>query len=200
MTDTNQVKIQFQIDPKEQREFRTEALWAERVGDGRFRILNSPFFLFGISAEDIVEAKEAEDGFKFQSIISRGGHSTYRVFIQGGRTISAPDFQAYWKPISQLGATFENANDHFVSVDIPPGKDVAAIYKLMQKGEQEGVWTFEEVTTRVRSARVRWLIACGLKLALSMPHCGRVPADYILRWPRSRPRAEHRPAGACPCR
>jgi hypothetical protein len=144
MNSHKQVKVRFQVDSDHQQGVKTETLWAEKVGPGRFRILNSPFFLFGISAEDIVEAEEAEDGLKFRNIVSRGGHSTYRIFIQDGRTISDPGFQAHWEPISLLGATFENANDHFVSVDIPPGKDVAAIYKLMEKGEQDGIWDFEE--------------------------------------------------------
>jgi Domain of unknown function (DUF4265) len=145
MSSTNQVKVQFHVDPNDQRGVKTESLWAERVGFGRFRILNSPFFLFGISADDVVEAEEADDGLRFQSVVSRGGHSTYRIFLQGGRTIKDADFRIYWEPISKLGATFENADDHFVALDIPPGKDVAAIYELLDRGEQDGVWAFEEV-------------------------------------------------------
>ena len=32
-------------------------MWAERVGPDEFRILNSPFFVFGVSAEEIVKAR-----------------------------------------------------------------------------------------------------------------------------------------------
>jgi hypothetical protein len=32
-----------------------------------------------------------------------------------------------------------------VAVDIPTGRDVAAIYELLAKGETDGIWTFEEV-------------------------------------------------------
>ena len=145
MNPINQVKVQFRVDPSDQRGVETESLWAEGAGDGRFRILNSPFFLFGVSADDVVEAKEVGGVLMFQGVISRGGHSTYRLFLQGGRTINGADFLGGWEPISLLGATFENANNHFVAVDIPPGRDVAAIYKLLDKGEQDGIWAFEEV-------------------------------------------------------
>jgi hypothetical protein len=145
MSSTNQVKVRFHVDPNDQRGVKTESLWAEKVGSGRFRILNSPFFLFGISADDVVEAKETDGGLMFQRVDSRGGHSTYRIFLQGGRTIKDADFRTYWGPISKLGATFENADDHFVAVDIPPGRDVAAIYELLDRGEQDGIWAFEEV-------------------------------------------------------
>jgi hypothetical protein len=145
MSPGNKVKVQFRVDPNDQRGFRTERLWAEMVGPGRFRILNSPFFLFGISAEDVVEAEETNNGLEFRTVVSRGGHSTYRIFLQDGRTTKCPDFRISWKPISELGATFENANDHSVTVDISPGRNVAAIYELMAKGEQDGIWAFEEV-------------------------------------------------------
>jgi len=145
MNSANKIKVQFSVDPNDQRGVKTESLWAERVGPGRFRILNSPFFLFGISADDVVEAKEVDGDLRFQRVVSRGGHSTYRIFLQHDRTIKDADFTTYWEPISGLGATFENADDHFVAVDIPPGKEVAAIYELLDKGEQDGIWAFEEV-------------------------------------------------------
>ncbi|HEX7284801.1 MAG TPA: DUF4265 domain-containing protein [Candidatus Angelobacter sp.] len=144
MSRSNQVKVQFKLHPNDQQGFQTESLWAENVGRGRFRILNSPFFVFGISCDDVVEAKEAAVGLLFQSVVSRGGHSTYRIFLQDDRTIRDADFRIYWEPISALGATFENADDYFVAVDIPPGKDLGAIHELLEKGEEDGVWAFEE--------------------------------------------------------
>jgi Domain of unknown function (DUF4265) len=140
----NQVKVQFSLGPYEHKGIKTETVWAEEITPGKFRILNSPFFVFGISAADIVSAEKCDQVFEFKEVISRGGHSTYRLFLQGGRTINSPDFQLRWKALSELGATFENADDHFVSIDIPPERDIAEIYKLMENGEEEGIWVFEE--------------------------------------------------------
>ena len=101
--------------------------------------------MFGISADDVVAAEEEDTkGLVFQGVIARGGHSTYRIFLQGGRSIKEPDFRIYWEPIAAQGATFENADDYFVAVDIPAGKDVSEIYKFLEKGEQDGVWSFDE--------------------------------------------------------
>ena len=72
------------------------------------------------------------------------GHSTYRVFIQGGRTIHDAEFQALWAEFQSLGCTFENANDKFVSIDVPPGVDVTLVYTILKRGEASGVWAFEE--------------------------------------------------------
>jgi hypothetical protein len=81
---------------------------------------------------------------EFQEVLTRGGHSTYRIFLQGGKAIQEDDFQRYWEPISALGATLENANNHFAAVDIPHGKNVAEIYRLLEAGEDAGIWAFEE--------------------------------------------------------
>ena len=144
MKAADQVKVEFRLDPKDQQGFETESLWVEALGLNRFRIVSSPFFVFGVSADDVVAAEEIQGVQRFQNVVSRGGHSTYRIFLQGGRTIKDADFQTYWTPISALGSTFENANDHFVAVDIPRGSGVGAIYKLLEKGEQDGIWVFEE--------------------------------------------------------
>ena len=138
------VKIGFGLNPDDQQPYSTESVWAERVGPDEFRILNSPFFIFGVSAEDIVKAKPDNGGYKFDHVARKGGHSTYRVFLQGGRTLDGEDFRSRWTPIQALGATFENANDRLLSVDVAPGVDIAKVYDLLKQGEADGVWAFEE--------------------------------------------------------
>lgn len=141
---STEAKVQFHLDPEKHNGIKTESLWAEQVAPDQFRILNSPFFVFGVSADDIVSAIEKDHVLEFQNVIARGGHSTYRLFLQGGRTISSPDFQAYWEPISRQGATFENADNHFIAIDITPEQNIVEIYKLLEKGELDGIWAFEE--------------------------------------------------------
>jgi len=93
------------------------------------------------------------DTRKFDSVARKGGHSTYRLFLQGDRTIHDEQFRSLWGTIQELRATFENANDHFVSVDIPPSADVAKVYELLQQGEKQGVWAFEEANYEGKSAQ-----------------------------------------------
>jgi hypothetical protein len=53
---TSRTKVVFDLERGET-PYETERVWAERISDNRFRILNSPFFVFGISFEDEVEAE-----------------------------------------------------------------------------------------------------------------------------------------------
>jgi hypothetical protein len=139
-----QVKIVFQLQPDDRQGFETEKVWAEPVAPNEFRLLNSPFFVFGVSADDVVEAGLQQGTYEFERVVRKGGHSTYRIFLQAGRIIGDESFQLLWNGIRQLGATFENANDHLLSVDVPPHVDVVGVYALLKKGEADGVWAFEE--------------------------------------------------------
>jgi len=137
-------KVRFHLNPEDEQEFETESLWAEPVAPGQFRIGNCPFFVFGVSLDDIVQARETENGLEFEQVIARSGHSTYRVYLQGGLTLLDPEFKECWERIERLGAFFESANDRLAAIDIPPGKDSAAIYRLLEEGADLGIWAFEE--------------------------------------------------------
>lgn len=138
------VKIVFQLNPEDQQGYETEEVWAERVAANEFRVLNSPFFVYGISADDVVRAKPCGLAFEFDQVVLKGGHSTYRVFLQSGRTIHDESFRTCWASVAQMGGTFENANDRLISVDVPPTANIANVYKCLKRGEDDGVWEFEE--------------------------------------------------------
>jgi uncharacterized protein DUF4265 len=149
------VKIVFQLDPNEQQGYETEKMWAERTGPNEFRILNSPFFVFGVSAEDVVRAAELEEGvYEFQRVVEKGGHSTYRIFLQAETTIDDEAFLVRWARIQALGATYENGNGRFVSVNVRPNSDVRKICGLLEQGESDGVWAFEEANYEGAAGRV----------------------------------------------
>jgi hypothetical protein len=143
-TVNERVKVTFQLNPEDQQGFETEGLWAERTGPNEFRILNSPFFVFGISAEDTVKAELHDGTYKFDRVVRKGGHSTYRIFLQAGRTIHDEAFRERWNAIQALGGRFENANNRLLSVDLAPNVNVVKVYELLKQGESEGVWAFEE--------------------------------------------------------
>jgi hypothetical protein len=59
---------------------------------------------------------------------------------------SKDEFQAYWDPIEALGCSYESSMNPEVefAVDVPPEVDVHAVFSLLQRGEQEGIWEFGE--------------------------------------------------------
>ena len=140
---SERAKVVFPLK-RDESGYETESVWAERLSETHFRILNSPFFVFGVSYEDVVEAEPEGEIFRFVRVLQRSGRSTYRLILQGGRTVEGADFVERCRPFHDCGCTYENANDKCIAIDIPPNADVPFLYRLLQDGEDEGVWVFDE--------------------------------------------------------
>lgn len=80
--------------------------------------------------------------FVFVEVVSRGGHSTYRIFVE--EETDEARFNEHRQPLEALGCTFERGDEKFLAVDVPKDADIYAAYELLERGEDEGVWAFEE--------------------------------------------------------
>jgi hypothetical protein len=134
------MKIAFRLE-----DGSVENMHADPLPDGTFRLDNSPFHSYGISLGDEF-AVEVEEGRPFFSKVTRrSGHSTYRVKLPPGKLHS--HFLELWAPFKAVGCTFEGSGTdvrRLYSIDIPPGADVHALYRLLEAGEHAGDWEFEE--------------------------------------------------------
>ena len=124
----------------------TESVWAEPLGDDRYRIRNSPFYAYGFSFLDVVHAHLGSDEASFPIVteaIVRSGHSTYRLALRAA-VHHNEQFQRAWAPLQAAGCTFEASGDRLLAVDVPPGADIFTVYRLLEEGENAGVWDFQE--------------------------------------------------------
>lgn len=136
------VKIVFELP--EGSPYGAESLWAEKVAEGRYRLDNSPFYVYGYSLKDVVAAIEEEGALVVKGSCLRGGHSTYRVFLAEGLTVESPEYETYWRRLKRLGCTYEGANKRLLALDVPPLADIFAVYRILEEGETAGIWEFEE--------------------------------------------------------
>ena len=135
------VKIVFNL-PGMAAPLTTESLWAERIGANLYRLRNVPFYLYGVSEQDIVRAEETDGQLLVSAIVDRGGHSTYRIFLP--EQTSEEQFSGDWVPLHELGCTYERATRRLIAVDVPPHADVYAVYEALELGEKDRRWEFEE--------------------------------------------------------
>lgn len=140
MVDT-MVSIRFPVEGAE-----VEVMHAIRRADGLFILDNSPFHAYGVSFGDVFSAVESEEGgVVFSKVVERGGHSTYRVRLREGE--GHDFFIQHWSALGEIGCTYEGsglADRRLYSIDIPPSVSVDKVYALLEQGEQDGVWEFEE--------------------------------------------------------
>ena len=146
------VKMHFGLDAKDWHGHGGEFLWAAPIDEktsSHFRISNSPYFAKAINHGDIVEATPSGDKaiFEFQKVVERSGHSTYMLIVK----IGSPQFPPYWKMLEDRGCSYESMEMNFsigrrqlLSVDVPPSASIFEVYDILQKGEADGAWAFQE--------------------------------------------------------
>lgn len=136
------VKVVFDVPEKDGSVLKTESLWAEPVGEDRYRLRNVPFLVFGFSEQDVITAKEDNGALAVTGVAARGGHSTYRLVLP--EDTNEETFLKDWVRLRELGCTYERATRRFVAIDVPPHADIHAVYQALEEGESACLWEFEE--------------------------------------------------------
>jgi hypothetical protein len=116
--------------------------------DDYFQIESIPFYLKNISRGDIVKAnvvenKELQDGelFEFDSVVDRGGHNTYRLFLRKKRP-DDPEFTTNELLKKQLA--IEEQYGDFFAVDVPPTVNQQAIDDYLLSERESGRWHMQD--------------------------------------------------------
>jgi hypothetical protein len=122
-----------------------ENMHAKHIFENVYELQNSPFYAYGVSYKDKVYADNVDGKLNFRLVAQKSRHSTYRVKLPEGE--SHEYFEARWEGLKNLGCTYEGSAQsrcRLYSIDIPPKADVNEVYKLLQREEDAGSWTFEE--------------------------------------------------------
>jgi hypothetical protein len=137
-------KVRVNFEPDVWHGRASETLWAEGIGDGKYRIRNTPFFAKGIGFLDVIKTKEDDEGLIYVSTVLFSGHSTYRLSLLQPNNPS--QFENCWKALQALGCTYESGAPevNLLAVDVPPSADIHAVYGVLESGESDQVWEFEE--------------------------------------------------------
>jgi hypothetical protein len=145
------VKIIFELDHHDWHRTPVETMWAEPVAGrspGVFQIRNYPFYVRGISFLDLVVATPTKYkiAYNFGAVLERSGHSTFMILME-------PDdsrVRFYWGLLERIGCSYESATEDLsigvrtlYSVDVPPTTDLAEVFRILDKGETDGVWVYQ---------------------------------------------------------
>ena len=121
------VKIKF-VDQGD-----VETLWAVALGDNLFRLDNSPFYAYGVSWQDVVEAREESEGFyEFVRVVEKSGNRTVRIIFQQFSGNHAQGKQIL-NDIKNLGCSFEGVNSKLISINIPSAADFDVVINYLSQ-------------------------------------------------------------------
>lgn len=140
---THPERVRIDLPPNAWHGHATETVWADRTAHDSFRLRSIPLFVNGVSVGDVVAVRWDAGQAVLDHVILRGGHSTYRIFLlKVGLTSEA--FTSRWYPLEKIGCRYERGTTHLLAVDVPSYADIQLVYALLQKGEDDKVWEFEE--------------------------------------------------------
>jgi hypothetical protein len=111
-----------------------------------YRLDNTPWFVRGVAADDVIEAHPDSDGVLwFVQVRERGGRIVVRVIPRGDGPL-AGDRQAILDVFEPLGVAGEGMSSpvNMVALDIGPDASLSSVKSLLATGESDGRWYYEE--------------------------------------------------------
>ena len=130
-----------------------ETLWAVPVDTDLYRLDNSPFFAYGLSWQDVIEAKPADDQFlEYVRCVRKSGNRTVRVIFQDYRSDDQPA-QEILRELKNLGCSYEGMQPRMISINVPQQINLRKVTVFLT--EQHGLqWeyadpTYDEITKPV---------------------------------------------------
>jgi hypothetical protein len=117
-----------------------ETLWAFDLGGNLYQLDNTPWYQYGVSWKDVIEAVPESGGELpfFRRVVEKSGYRTMRVALE------EPATDVFLDEIKQLGCLFEGANRRYIAIDVPPGIALQKIADFLT--ENDICWEYADPT------------------------------------------------------
>lgn len=110
-----------------------ETLWAEPVRPSIYRLDNEPFFAYGVSSNDLVEAAPDESGYlEFVRVVEASGNRTVRILFDRFPATS-PQGQSLIERLKAEGCSYEGAFSKLLAITVPPDASLEAVASLLKE-------------------------------------------------------------------
>jgi hypothetical protein len=122
-----------------------ETLWAVPVDVNLYRLDNSPFFAYGVSWQDVIEARPALDQFlEYVRCVRKSGNRTLRIIFQNYRSEDQPAKEIL-RELRNLGCSYEGMQPRMISINVPPSVDLEEVTGFLS--ERSGLqWEYADPT------------------------------------------------------
>jgi Domain of unknown function (DUF4265) len=121
-----------------------EWIWVEPSQNGTFKVLNIPLYAYGVSYLDEVSLTKNGSIYKFDKVANKSGNHNYRILLRNG--VERAKFENRWPAFASQGCEYESSKDpeDVFGINVPPQSDVNAVYALLEDGQNDRVWYFDE--------------------------------------------------------
>ena len=146
MEEEKQQKVLFRLERDENGypPDEWESLWAYGLGGDLFRIDNIPFFVRGISSEDVVVVERTGDELHFKGLVHPSTNSVFRLYVSDPTQV-----QSLRDALRNLQVESELSHiPELVAVEVPGTVAIEPVLKLFMSGVNEGRWEIQEGVLR----------------------------------------------------
>jgi Domain of unknown function (DUF4265) len=115
-------------------EGEVETVWAFDLGQGRYRVDNLPWYAYGVSLGDVIEAAPDPEGqLHMVRVVSKSGNRTLRLVFPAAelRTAWPAEIQDVMDWLIRHGCSYEGANRRYQAVNVPPQVDLGAVANFL---------------------------------------------------------------------
>ena len=136
MTMDADTKIEFRVESSDGVD--VETLWASKLGDNRYKLLNCPFYAYRVSWGDIIEAIDQDrDGFPlFVRVLQKSGHRLIRIIFDSP-TNQSQKSEEVLAGLVKMGCSYEGANTSYICLDIPPEMSLDEVARFLTQHQMQ---------------------------------------------------------------
>ncbi len=125
-----QTKIGIETSYSDSDEVDVEFPWADHLGDNRYQLKNFPFYAYGVSYNDIVQAelKYDDDPYPyFTEVIEKSGHKTLRIILDESAKESDHSKKVL-RHLASMNCGYEGTNgEYYFVINVQPHCDFDAV-------------------------------------------------------------------------
>jgi hypothetical protein len=142
------IKISYPVERDSWDGASSEGIWVKLVKAlpphrAIVEVHNIPSSTRSLSFGDKISVVYHEGRVRFDAIVERGGHSTYHVFVEKKN----PDASRMLDTMKAMGCGWEGGphlGGKSYTVDIPPEVDIDDVHDILDKGQRDGHWFFQQ--------------------------------------------------------
>ena len=148
MSESNERLAKIVLRHKDGDDEHVETPWAKEVGENLYELDNLPWYAYGVSCGDIVEAtSDTNELPEFRRVVRKSGNRTVRVVLEPPANES-PASKAILDRLVAMGCGYEGINHSHIAVNIPPAVDLDEVREFLSSTGQN--WehadpTYEEL-------------------------------------------------------
>jgi len=142
MTEMKSMKVCFELE-KDENGYppdKWETLWTNEIAPGLYSVDNIPFYVYGISSEDVVSAEEDDEQLVFKKLVRPSSNTVFRLYVS-----DVAEMQTIRDEFWTLGCESELSNlPKLLAVEVPGNVNFGPVAAILEKGEGTGRWEYDE--------------------------------------------------------